>query len=287
MCKERIIVSLTTWSKRISNIPVVLDTIYAQTVLPDLVVLNLSYDELIPDNVKHYISEHGIEVNRVPDTKVYKKLIPTLKKYPNDCVISIDDDWLYPDTMIEDFMKIHEKYPNFPISGNHIIKFNMQCHCGCASLTKASYFGKDLDLVDDDIMNNCPSDDIVYTFFSNRNGHPYVRTNEQYFENMESFNAKDSYSENTDGNVGIEKSYKYLVERFGDVGNSIIPYINDDYLSKIILDIHQKDIWNEKNEMRRITSEDFCSTKPYRIGYTMLLPVLWIKNAVSRVVKKK
>ena len=81
---ERIIVSLTTWSKRIGNIPVVLDTIFNQTVQPDLVVLNLAHDEIIPEDVKHYINSHNIEINRVKDTKVYKKLIPTLKKYPND-----------------------------------------------------------------------------------------------------------------------------------------------------------------------------------------------------------
>lgn len=120
---EQIIISLTTYSRRFNNIPAVLDSIYGQTLLPDKVVLNLAIDETIPETVQSYISDHHIEVNRVPDTKVYKKLIPTLRKYPNDCIITIDDDFLYPENMIEDFMNIHEKYPHNPISGNRIVFF--------------------------------------------------------------------------------------------------------------------------------------------------------------------
>ena len=55
MAKERIIVSLTTYSKRIGNIPTVLETIFNQTQKPDLVVLNLAFNESIPDDVQNYI----------------------------------------------------------------------------------------------------------------------------------------------------------------------------------------------------------------------------------------
>ena len=150
MVKERVIVSLTTYSKRIGNIPVVLDTIFAQTVPPDLVVLNLAYDEVIPEYVIKYIESHSIEVNRVPDTKVYKKLIPTLKKFPQDSIISIDDDFLYPSNMIEDFLHIHKLYPNNPISGNDVVQYGMQCHCGCASLMKYCFLGNEIDYIDDE-----------------------------------------------------------------------------------------------------------------------------------------
>ena len=128
--QERIIITMTTYNKRIGNIPTVLDTIYAQTVIPDLVVINLAYEEVVPDKVQNYINAHNIEVNRVPDTKVYKKIVPTLKKYPNDCVINIDDDKLYPPEMIADFMDIHKKHPYNPISGNRQVFAGRQCHHG-------------------------------------------------------------------------------------------------------------------------------------------------------------
>ena len=128
--QERIIVTMTTYNKRIGNIPTVLDTIFKQTIHPDIVVINLAYEEIIPDKVQIYMETHNIEVNRVPDTKVYKKIVPTLKKYPDDCVINIDDDKLYPPEMIADFMDIHKKYPNNPISGNRQVFGGRQCHHG-------------------------------------------------------------------------------------------------------------------------------------------------------------
>ena len=174
--KEKIIVSLTSYGKRLNNLPVVLDTMYAQTLPPDLVVLNLAYEEILPKDVENYLRSHNVEINRVADTKVYKKIIPTLKKYPDDCIICIDDDWLYPPQMIEDFMNIHKKYPNNPISGNKFIYKGMQCHCGCASLVKKEYFGEYLDLFDNDIYVNCKSDDVFYTYCAAKNNIPYDRT---------------------------------------------------------------------------------------------------------------
>ena len=43
--KEKIIISLTSWSKRISNIPKVIDSILENTTLPDIIVINLSLQE--------------------------------------------------------------------------------------------------------------------------------------------------------------------------------------------------------------------------------------------------
>lgn len=278
--KERIIVTLTTYSKRINNIPTVLDTIFNQTLPPDLVVLNLAYEEIIPDVIQDYINQHGIEIYRVADTKVYKKLIPTLKRYPNDCIISIDDDWLYPDGMIEDFMHIHSLYPEFPISGNKEAIGNMQCHCGCASLTKASYFGKWLDLIDSDVIQHCSSDDIVYTFMANKAGNPYIITENDYFVNMLSYGGDHGYSENLVGHDGIGGSLDYLVARFGPVTTNLVSsYMKDanTYLASVIESVHtnacichgrymeEQGYWRGVKEMK--------SSRPFRIGQTILSPL--------------
>lgn len=272
--KERVIVTLTSYSKRIGNIPTVIDTIFKQTKKPDLIVLNLAHDEIIPENIQHYIDLHSIETNRVSDTKVYKKLIPTLKKYPNDCIISIDDDWIYPKGMIEDFLNVHKLYPNNPISGNRVIMFDMQCHCGCASLTKAEYFGKYLDLIDDELIENCSSDDIVYTYFANKAGIPYLRTKDLYFTNMIPYNDCDSYSDavvfsNTNG---IKSSYDYLVNRFGSIDNFCTLYIKDKNISSIMYDIHKKGLETISFDSREQGKYDIYSTKSYKIGNAILKP---------------
>ena len=261
---ERVIVSLTTYNKRIENIPVVLDTIFSQTLCPDRVVINLSFDELIPEEVQRYVENHDIEVNYVKDTKVYKKLIPTLKRYPYDCVISIDDDFLYPKTMIEDFMSTHILYPHYPISGNRVVVNGMQCHCGCASLTKAEFLGCYLDQIDDMTMDNCPCDDIVYTYLSNKNSHPYIRTKDMYFLNMPGYNVVESYSSKQIG--GVKKSFDYLNMKFGACPNNLWRYYDGGFDSQIITDILESYI-----EMGR---KDVRSSITYKIGALVLKPIM-------------
>lgn len=269
MRNEKIIVSLTTWKPRIGNIPTVLDTIFKQTKIPDKVVLNLSFDENIPGEVQNYLDCHNVEVFRVADTKVYKKLIPTLLRYPDDCIISIDDDFLYPETMIEDFWKAHLRFPDFPISGNTIVLFGMQCHCGCASLTKADFFGEYLPMIDNTLMENCLSDDIVYTFLSTKNHHPYLRSKCLYFDNMESYNPADSYTESNLKQGIVGNSYTYLTKRFGRISpcDVLFGYSEYDNIFDTIKDIgiyHYMEVCK--------------STYSYRIGYALLSPFIFIRK---------
>lgn len=290
MEKERIIVSLTTYSKRIGNIPVVLDTIFAQTVPPDLVVLNLAYDEVIPEYVIKYIESHSIEVNRVPDTKVYKKLIPTLKKFPQDSIISIDDDFLYPSNMIEDFLHIHKLYPNNPISGNDVVQYGMQCHCGCASLMKYCFLGNEIDYIDDEVMKHCPSDDLVYTYFSNRNNHPYIRTEKLYYNNMQSYLEGDSYSKDVGGGTGITDTYDYLMKRFGQLDqNLILQYIPnaDSYIVSVIEHVYRKGHGTQMFfEGYEQGVKEMQASFPFRTGNLILLPLKWLMGIFNRCFGK-
>jgi hypothetical protein len=101
---QNIIVSLTTWKKRIGNIPTVLNTILKQTMSPYKIVINLSSEEFsnkekdIPEDVLKFIENNKtIEINWVEgeNSRQWKKFVPTMLKYPNDWVICIDDDKLY------------------------------------------------------------------------------------------------------------------------------------------------------------------------------------------------
>lgn len=235
--EEKIIISLTSYAHRLTNLPAVLNTIYAQTVPPDLVVLNLAYNEVLPDKVKKYLEEHSVEVNRVPDTKVYKKIIPTLKKYPNDCIICIDDDFLYPEGMIEDFIEMHKKYPNNPISGTNYLcqRIMTLYHNGCAALVKFDYFNGQLDMIDEDLMKNCPSSDYVFTYFANKANHPYVKTKEIYhIKTMKQFNEGLAYTASFNGESG-PKTLTYLEKRFGKIDNNFFKgYIDDGPIAEII-----------------------------------------------------
>ena len=271
---ERTIVSLTSYEPRFQNLPTVLDTILTQTVKPDLIVLNLAHEAVVPDDVQTYIDGNGIVVSRVNDTKVYKKLLPTLKRYPNDIVISIDDDWLYPKGMIADFLDIHAKYPKHPISGNKLVFSEMICHCGCASLTKAEFFGEYLDMIDQKIIQNCSCDDIVYTYFANKAGHPYVTTKKEYFTNMNPYNEGHGYSETFEEEHRVEKSFYFLVQEYGALPHFTNTYISDPCIADLLYHIHTTD---KKNSIKNAQIEIRSSAR-YKLGKLLLKPFSFLHH---------
>ena len=281
--KEVIIVSFTTWKPRFRNIPYVLDSIYGQTVKPDKVVLNLAYDEVIPLEVSDYINQHDIEIYRTTDTKVYKKFLPTLFRYPEACIINIDDDCIFPTTMIEDFMTIHKQYPQFPISGNKVALFGMQCHCGNASLTKYEYFGEWLNKIDEEVMQNCSSSDIVFSYLAAKNNHPYICSKEVYFHNVmqKSLEIASYTSEVIERGDGLAKTYSYLVNRFGELPTSAYNYIEDKYLADIVDNIYVNEANYMVEEQRKLSEQKLRSSYAFRLGKLLLQPVKWFRSIVN------
>lgn len=113
-----VIVSLTTYGKRIHNVYLTIETISMQTIRPKKVILWLDEQEFTLENLPITLMRmvgRGLEIRFCSNIKSYKKLIPTKKNFPNDNIITIDDDILYPHDMIEILLKEGEKYPNYVI----------------------------------------------------------------------------------------------------------------------------------------------------------------------------
>lgn len=115
--QEKIIVSLTSYPKRISTTATALERIFAQTLKPDKIVLWLSKENFplqeaeIPLELLQ-LRERGLEIEWCDgDIKSYKKLIPALQKYSKDIVITVDDDLVYELDMIEKLYHSYQKYP--------------------------------------------------------------------------------------------------------------------------------------------------------------------------------
>lgn len=204
--KEQVIISLTSWRKRIGNIPRVLDSIWEQTYQPDMVVLNLAEEEFpnktLPAAVQAYIVSHQrLRVNWVEqNTRVWKKFLPTFNLYPDALIIPIDDDILYPPTMIEDFMRVHERFPDNPISGNKFWYKGVKCHCGCASLVQAKHFAGWQDYYSRTLRANCPSSDLFYTYHAAANGYFYEESDVDYMTTAITYNEVEGYSRSMPGN---------------------------------------------------------------------------------------
>ena len=113
-----IVVSLTSWTKRIHSVKRVVESIMNNTMQPDKVYLNLSKTEfagieLPQDLVDYFNSDDRLIINWVsgPNTKAMKKIFPILDYLQDeDIIIDADDDILFPKTLIESRVSDFNRY---------------------------------------------------------------------------------------------------------------------------------------------------------------------------------
>ena len=114
----QIVVSLTSYPKRIDTIYLAIRTILNQTLKPDHVILNLATEqfpegeESLPIkllDLKHY----GLEINWTEDIRSYKKLIPIYEEYKQHIIVTVDDDIYYRHDWLEKLYNSYLKEPNY------------------------------------------------------------------------------------------------------------------------------------------------------------------------------
>lgn len=221
--QERIIVSLTSWEKRIDNVSAVIRSILNNTIKPDLVVLNLSAQEFpgkekdLPKDILELVNSKYVEILwEECNSKVFKKFIPTINKYPNDVVLAIDDDFIYPSDFIASFMDMHKRYPKDIISGNNFTVCGVQGHCGCASLVKKEYFGHYIDKLLAPSVVQLKMDDIFYVFCAALNGTSYRYVGKLFYTNMKQINPVDGISDNS-RDVANKRMQDYMISKIREV----------------------------------------------------------------------
>jgi hypothetical protein len=112
----RQIVSLTSFPSRIGRVWIVIESILRQSHKPHKVILWLSQEQFpnldcLPKKLLG-MQNRGLEIRIVEgDIKSHKKYYYTLKEFPNDNLITIDDDIIYPTTLIESLMHYSKLYP--------------------------------------------------------------------------------------------------------------------------------------------------------------------------------
>lgn len=108
---SKIIVSLTSWTKRIGQAKSTVDSILNQTRKPDLVRLNLDFDNFprgfgdTPAWVKEYLDKYNsFKVKfEAADMKVWQKIMPTIYEEEDEYIlVTVDDDVTYPLTYLEE-----------------------------------------------------------------------------------------------------------------------------------------------------------------------------------------
>ncbi|MDA0147825.1 glycosyltransferase family 2 protein [Vibrio sp. LaRot3] len=111
---HNIMISLTSYSSRVSLVYLTIESLGAQTIKPNSIVLWLDENEFtmetLPGTLKRQI-ERGLTVKFTPNTGSYKKLFPAIDSAPDMHIITVDDDILYPYDLVERLYKQHQKKP--------------------------------------------------------------------------------------------------------------------------------------------------------------------------------
>lgn len=112
-----IIVSLTSHPARINSTHLSINTILRQTFKPDRIILWLAEEQFpekeisLPQELLKLL-DLGLEIRWTSDIKSYKKLIPALEEFPNDIIITADDDIYYEEDWLESLYKKHLEFPD-------------------------------------------------------------------------------------------------------------------------------------------------------------------------------
>lgn len=103
---QPVIVSLTSYPPRFPWLALTLRCLLCQSIKPDKLILwvaHADYDALPAEVLA--LQQHGLCIERVPDLKPYKKLIPALQQFGFDVNhVIADDDMYYPANWLESLL---------------------------------------------------------------------------------------------------------------------------------------------------------------------------------------
>lgn len=114
--KNKIIVSLTSYPKRIGTIWITIETLLRQTVKPDAIILWLAESQFegldsLPKELLN-LQKRGLSIRFCDDLRSHKKYYYAMQEYPDAVVILVDDDMFYPYDTIEKLLKLHKNHPD-------------------------------------------------------------------------------------------------------------------------------------------------------------------------------
>ena len=124
-----VIVSLTSFPARIEKIWLTIETMMRQSVKPRLILLWLSKEQFssksaLPKSLLS-LEKRGLRIElRKGDIKSHKKYFYSFIEYPDDYVVTIDDDVYYNTRLIEFLWRAHLLFPDcICCNESHFISF--------------------------------------------------------------------------------------------------------------------------------------------------------------------
>lgn len=197
-----VVVSLTSYEKRVSEVYLTIESIMTGKLLPNRIVLWLPIqmkNTNLPSTLKHQ-QRRGLDIEYCDDIRSFKKLIPSLAKFKDSVIVTIDDDQIYDRKMLEYLVEHYEKDPS-NIYANTVYRMtfdeegNLRNYCDWIN----GYSGNDASLynfpigeggilyppmsINEEVFNEnafmtlCPfGDDIWFYAMAKLNGYNVVKT---------------------------------------------------------------------------------------------------------------
>lgn len=112
-CKHDVVVSITTTVHRLPIIHKAIESIFRQTITPKNIVLYIS-NTVSREYVNEYLSQYidrGLFIEYVEDVGPHTKLLYALQQFPDNPIVTMDDDVIYPDTALQYLLNMHNKFP--------------------------------------------------------------------------------------------------------------------------------------------------------------------------------
>lgn len=115
--EDGIIVSLTSFPKRLPTLWITIDSLFRQETLPDKIILYLTQEEMpggldeVPGEISR-LAEYGLEIVFAPHNLfAHNKYFYALQRFPEARVITVDDDSYYRKDTVGRLVALSEKYP--------------------------------------------------------------------------------------------------------------------------------------------------------------------------------
>lgn len=109
-----IIVSLTTYPKRINTVWITIESLFRQEQKPDMIILWLAEeqfpDKKLPQSLVN-LQKRGLAIKWCDNLMSHKKYFYVCQYYPQACIITADDDLIYPPYFVRRLWNLHNRYP--------------------------------------------------------------------------------------------------------------------------------------------------------------------------------
>ena len=117
MLHRRLVVSMTSYPGRIDSLGPVLESLYNQERKADEILLWLAKEEFpgleqdLPEYLAQLAAQNRLTIRWCDNLKPHKKYFYALQEYPEDLIVTVDDDLLYSANLLSSLYRSYLQWP--------------------------------------------------------------------------------------------------------------------------------------------------------------------------------